>query len=234
MKVYDDKLREQIRILRQQGLTYSEINKNLSKALPKSTLSHICRNIDPGDEYHKRIKEDTLLRLPYIQKLAVAKNRQIFDGKLMKISHQSQYASKLIKDVRVAKIALAMLYLGEGAKWKSRRGPMLGSSDPKTINTYINLLRECYSVQVKDLRGRIQHRADQDKAQLLTYWSNVTGITPTHFYPNYVDKRTVGKTTAKPTYRGVCAITCPGTYIQLELQIIADIINETWGCSSVD
>jgi hypothetical protein len=78
---------------------------------------------------------------------------------------------------------------------------------------------------LSSLRGRIQHRADQDPVALLDYWSNITGVEKAKFYPCYLDKRTIGKATTKLNYRGVCTIMSAGTHIQLELKEIADIIS---------
>ena len=119
-----------------------------------------------------------------------------------------------------------MLYLGEGSKWKSHRGPQLGSSDPKIIRLYVSLLRDCYNISADQLKCRVQHRADQDPEELVKYWSCVSGVNPTRFYPSYADRRTIGHATLNKGYKGVCVITCAGTYIQLELAQIVDIIGE--------
>lgn len=216
-----------------QGKTYREINQVLGLTIPKSTLSYLCKDVEPGDNYKERMQVDAATRLAHIRKLALAKNKQIFESKLEKLKANSQYASRLIHEKQIAKIALAMLYLGEGAKWKSHRAPQLGSSDPRIIRIYMNLIRDCYGVEDKTIRCRIQHRADQDSMKLLNYWSKITGIPKKQFYPNYIDKRTIGKPTKKTNYKGVCVINCPGTHIQLELDAIADIISDAWGIGAV-
>ncbi len=228
MRVYSREVIENVRALRRAGKTYREINQTLDLSIPKSTLSYLCRDVNPGEEYKERIQADTATRLTYIRELAVARNKQIFENKRAKLKADSQYVSKLIHEAPVAKIALAMLYLGEGAKWKSHRAPQLGSSDPRIIKIYMNLLKKCYGVEDSTIRCVVQHRADQDSAKLLNYWSKVTGIPKKQFYPNYIDKRTIGKPTKKTNYKGVCVVNCPGTHIQLELDIIADIISDAW------
>lgn len=119
-----------------------------------------------------------------------------------------------------------MLYLGEGAKWKGRRGLMLGSSDPNIAKLYLNLIMSCYDLKLRDFKFRIQHRADQNYRKLLTFWASSLGASTTSFYAPYIDKRTIGKPTLKPNYMGVCSISCAGTHIQLELEQIAAIICE--------
>lgn len=91
------------------------------------------------------------------------------------------------------------------------------------------LLNSCFDISIDKLKGRIQHRADQNPEELLNYWSGVTGIHKKNFYKSYVDKRTIGRKTKKSGYKGVCTITCAGTHIQLELEQIADIIFEALG-----
>jgi hypothetical protein len=169
----------------------------------------------------------------FIRELAKKKNKQIFEDKLAEMRVNSRYVTELIDNNEVAKIALAMLYLGEGAKWRSRRGPQLGSSDPRIITIYVHLLEKCYGIKKEMIRCMVQHRADQNGEELLRYWAKVIGIPATQFYPSYFDKRSVGKPTKRSDYKGVCAISCPGTHIQLELDIIADIISDAWGISSV-
>jgi len=98
-----------------------------------------------------------------------------------------------------------MLYLGEGAKWKGRRGLMLGSADPKIVLTYTQLLALCYGISRDELRCRLQYRADQDGEALLDFWSRTLNIPKEQFYKPYVDKRTVGRTTLKSEYKGLSA-----------------------------
>lgn len=169
-------------------------------------------------------------RLSSIRMLAVKKNKEIFNKKLADMKKGAGYVSVLMQDKRVAKIALAMLYLGEGAKWKSTRGLRLGSSDPKIIVDYLELIDLCFGIERSRVRCRVQHRADQNSSNLIEYWSRITKIPKEQFYPSYVDKRTIGKITTKVDYKGVCSIMSPGTDIQHELSVIADI--KVWGISA--
>jgi hypothetical protein len=79
------------------------------------------------------------------------------------------------------------------------------------------------------LKCRISYRADQDLNELQKFWASITGINIDKFYKTKPDPRTVGKPTRKSDYKGVCAIYCAGSRIQLELQVIADIINDAMG-----
>lgn len=218
---------ERIRTLRAKGRTYAEINQSLGTKISKSSLNHICKDIVLNEKQTARINQITKDNLAAGRKKALIANKLIFDRKLATYRKDNQHLWKFMKDRRAQLIALAMLYLGEGGKWKSHRGLSLGSSDPVILEIYINLLESCFGITKDKMRGRIQYRADQDYGKIITHWSKVTGINKRNFYPGYVDKRTIGKPTLKPNYRGVCVITCGGTAVQLELEQIVDIINES-------
>lgn len=219
-------LHNHIRKLRADGLMYSEINNELKTSIPKSTLSGICKGIRLTEPQQARVKALNKVQLKKNQALAVKANKAKFDSKLDEYRLQNKAIFPFMQSRNAQLVALAMLYLGEGSKWKSHRAPSLGSTDPMIIAAYIKLLNLCYDVPLEKLRGRIQHRADQNPTMLLAYWSDLTGIPKEKFYPCYIDKRTFGKPTIKPNYMGVCCISCPGTHIQLELQQIAVIISE--------
>jgi DNA-binding transcriptional MerR regulator len=219
-------MHDDIRRLRRRGLTYAEINRSLDVNIPKSSLAYICKGIVLSDEQVARINDVMKHSLVLNRQKAVAANRKLFKNKLIEYRRNNQNLKQLMQNKQAKLIALAMLYLGEGAKWKGRRGLMLGSADPMIINMYVKLLEDCFDIPKSNLRARIQYRADQDYKELLRYWSSITGIDENNFYPGYIDKRTIGKPTVKPGYHGVCAITCAGTHVQLELEQIVGIINE--------
>lgn len=56
--------------------------------------------------------------------------------------------------------------------------------------------------------------------------SKSLNISLSNFYHLIPDPRTKGKPTLKKDYMGICILRAPDTYIQLELDIIIDIINE--------
>jgi len=221
-------IRQRVALLRKKGYTYPEINAALGLSIPKGTLSYMCRNVVLGTAERARIKEITREQLLINQKKAVAANKQLLANKIATLHTANQNLKPFLHDRRAKLIALAMLYLGEGAKWKGRRGLMLGSASPQILRLYIGLLRDCYDIPVANLRCRIQHRADQDPSVLLAFWSSELSVPLANFYPCYADKRTAGQTTKHPHYMGVCTVTCAGTHIQLELEQIAGIIEEVF------
>ena len=226
MNSYSFEVKQRIRALRKEGYTYTEIQVKLRKNIPKGTLSYICKDIVLTSKQQERIRDILQVQLAENRKKAVIANREVFSRKIRHFRSVNLGLIDFMKSRDAKLVALAMLYLGEGAKWKGRRGLHLGSSDPAIVNLYIDLLRECYNIPLSSLKCRVQHRADQNGQQLMRFWSNTTGVPLTNFYPNYIDKRTIGKITRKKDYKGVCGVSCAGTHVQLELEQIAGIISD--------
>lgn len=145
---------------------------------------------------------------------------------LQNLWDQNSHILKRLNDKDLLKMLLAMLYLGEGAKWQSARGLTLGSSDPNIVRIYLHLLKKCFYILPNQLHCRISYRADQNIEELKKYWSRITEIPLGNFYKTKPDPRTVGKPTKKKEYKGVCVISGGGTKIQLELETIPKLILE--------
>lgn len=222
-------MKEQIRNLRLKGMTYSEIQLFLSRSIPKSTLTYICKDLALLPVQAERIQNLKRIIAEKNRQKALAANKRIFTEKLKVMRDHNLHLGSVMKSRDAKLIALSMLYLGEGTKWKSFRGLQLGSSSTQILKMYINLLNACYEVNIDMFKARVQHRADQNPEELVNYWSKQTGITKDNFYPSYVDKRTIGQKTLKHEYKGVCTVRCAGTHIQLELEQIAGIISDALG-----
>jgi hypothetical protein len=220
-------LHKDIRTLRSQGLTYSEINEKLNTNIPKSSLSYICKGIVLNEDQAVRINSLMREMLVANQQKAVTANRVIQETLMRNIKTRAKEFSNLSD--REAKLALALLYLGEGSKYSSFKGLALGSSDPKIILIYMGLLKRCYGINAGEFKCRVLYRADQDLNSLEKFWSNLTSIPGSNFYKTKPDQRSVGKPTTKKDYKGVCVLYRKGTQIQLELQFIADIIGKNKG-----
>lgn len=218
-------LRKKVAGLRKVGKTYSEIQQILGVKIPKSTLSYWCQSIPLPPEYGPKVNLLNLANCEKGRAIATIVNRYKREEFLKSLQDRN---SNLLKNVDkgVLKMLLAMIYACEGSRWKVHRGLILGNTDPDLINFYIFLLKTCYPDIINHdcLRCRIGCRADQDVEELQKFWSNVTGVPPEHFYKTRPDSRTIGKKTKKPDYKGVCVVSCRGTEIQLELEIIAKMI----------
>ena len=131
-----------------------------------------------------------------------------------------------VKDKEIAKIALAMLCLGEASKYhpKSRSPFSLGSSDPRIIVIFLRLLRQCFDYQIEKTRATVQCRADQDTNILQKYWEDVTKLPARLFYKPLIDHRTFGKPTKNKDYKGVLRIDYFDRRVQLELESLAQLV----------
>jgi hypothetical protein len=217
-------LKKRVQTLRAQGKTFTEIMRKVGKCMPKGTLSYWCKHVSLPEEYRVRMDEEMRKRLHAARKLSVAARREQMRQRLEALRASNMHLVRRLRDMDTLKMLLAMLYLGEGAKWRSHRGLMLGSADPNIIRLYITLLHRCYGMKRAQLKCRITYRADQHIGNLQKYWSRITLIPEKNFYKTKPDPRTNGKPTVRKDYRGVCVVTCAGTHIQQELDIIANII----------
>ena len=216
-------IRAKARKLRSKGKTYSEIQKILSISMPKSTLSSWCQGVILPDWYYAKIRELNNKNFTRAQAMAHASIKRKRESYLREVRKEATIILKKFNKEGL-KIALAMLYLGEGTKWKGHSGLSLGSSDPNIILLYISLLKKCYKIEPKILKCRISYRVDQNITELEKYWSSVTNIPQRNFYKTKPDPRTKGKKTRKIDYKGVCVLTCAGAKIQLELEEITKLL----------
>ena len=218
--------KEKAIILRKHGKTYSEICELLNIKIPKSTLSTWCSELPMSDEYWTKIKKANNLNLENGRKISRAVKILQYHNLLKNFRANNEYLERNVINSGVLKIILSILYLGEGAKWQSHRGLMLGSSDLGIVKLYIALLSLCYDIKPEIMKCRICYRADQDIHILQKYWSQSIGIPLDNFYKTKPDVRTIGIPTRRKDYMGVCVIMCAGTQIQLELDVIAKMIVE--------
>lgn len=221
------KIKNDVKRLRSEGKTYSEIKQVLNLQIPKSTISDWCKDVKLPAWYENKVNDINYKNLKKAQKHAAASNLIKREKFLLKISKDNkQNIDKYLKNNSIRKMLLSILYLGEGAKWKSHSGLILGSSNPMIIKMYIKLLNQCYGIDLNHLKCRISYRADQNIEKLQRYWSKMTSIPLKNFYKTKPDPRTIGKKTIKNDYKGVCVIMGGSTKIQLELELISKLIEE--------
>ncbi len=225
MHRYPAYLIEQVRRLRTSGKTYGEINKTLQLKIPKSTLFEWCKNVTLPEDYMERITKLNLINLHRGRTIALEINKIRREKFLEEIRQCNIPIAKTISDVSISKIALAMLCLGEASKYSSKhRAFSLGSSDPRIITIFIELLKKCFDFKPEKIRATVQCRADQNTKMLENYWRGITGIPENLFYKTRIDPRTIGSPTKKLEYKGVLVIDYFDTKVQLELEFLADLV----------
>lgn len=220
---YSQTIKEGVIKLRKRGLTYLEIKNKLSINTPKATISYWCKNIKPPKHYFAKLKKINTVNLIKARKLALQTNKTKRIEYLEKIKLESERIFHYSQNKEVAKIILAMLYLSEGTK-NIRGSIVFGNSNPNVIKLFLYLLRSCYQINESKFRCTVQCRADQNTDKLEKFWSETTKIGLDKFYNPRIDKRTIGQTSRKLDYKGVCRINYFSAHIFWELTFIAEII----------
>jgi hypothetical protein len=218
----------QVKKLRSLGHTYPEINNRLDRNIPKSTLSHWCKNTPLPKSYQKKLKNITINNIKKAQKKAVLANKAKRKKFLLSLREGNKNIAREIKNKKTAKIALSILCLGEASKYSSKsRCFTLGSSDPRIIVIFLKLLKYCYDDFDQDkIRCTIQCRANQNQEKLKKFWKSIVKLPDSSFYQTRVDPRSKGKKTKKTDYRGVLRIDYLSSRTQLDLESLAELIFE--------
>ena len=158
--------------LRKQGLSYSEILKEISVA--KSTLSLWLRSVGLAKEQKQRITEKKLAAC-----LRGGKAKK--DQRIAITNEIKEKARKEIDKISDRELWLigTALHWAEGAKEKEYRpgiGIKFSNSDPKMILLFKKWLIKVFSINGSDLTYElyIHETADFKKAQI--YWSNIISI----------------------------------------------------------
>jgi len=182
-----------------------------------------CHNIYLTGKQRKTIEQKMIKSSEKGLAVALLVNKKKREDYLKSVFDRNKHLSAMLKNKDVAKIILAVLYLGEGAK--NRGGSLvLGNSDPNIINLFLKLLRFCYKVDETKLRCTLQCRADQKIKSLENFWSKITDIPPARFYKAQIDPRTIGKASKKLDYKGVCRIDYFSADIFTDLMEIGKIL----------
>ena len=208
--------------LRNQGKTYGEIRLLLKRDIPKSTLSEWCKKATLPENYTKRIAALNVNNLNKARLIASETNKIKREELLREINNTNLPIAEKVQNREVAKIALAMLCIGEASR--TRGNFSLGSSDPRIITLFIELLKKCFTFDLEKIRCTLQCRADQDIESLEAYWLNVTRIPKRLFYKARVDPRTKGKKTKNNNYKGVLKVDYFNTRIQIDLETLAQLL----------
>jgi hypothetical protein len=217
-------VKQKVLELRKKGRTYQEISIALKFSVPKSTLSYWCHLIPLPNGYRRKVRELNLSNLERARKIALQTQKKNREDYLKSLRCRNAHLAQLIRDPNIAKIALAVLYLGEGRKNIKRGSLMFGNSDPNIVKLFLDLLRFCYNIDESKFRCTVQCRADQKNVELEKFWQDITKIPPSQFYKTRIDPRTVGKGSKKPEYRGVCRLDYFSAELLIELLQIAETL----------
>jgi len=210
--------------LRKGGMTSHEINHILGQNIPKSTFTGWFRGIELTVKQKVRISKLNADKLDRARVRAVEVNKIKRNNFLKSLDKINYPICKKIEDKATAKIALAMLCLGEASKYGSGSVFSLGNTNYKIIILFITLLKSCFEIDEKKFRCTVMCRADQNIKELERYWQEKSGIPKEQFYKTRIDARSIGKPTKKVGYKGVLKVDYMETKIQLELESLASMI----------
>lgn len=206
--------------MRVNGKSISRIER--LTGVSRSTLSGWFKGISLTEKQLSLLKESRLLALVKAREKAVLYHRL---KKQERVDKAFKAASSVItsidgRDKNISKLALAMLFAGEG--FKSADETSLGNSDPKIVKGFIKLLDIIFGLDKQKLRIYLNLRADQIVDNELKFWSDVLEIETNYFKIAPVDKRTINKPTFA-NYHGVCTVRYYNVAIKRELLAIAEI-----------
>lgn len=211
-------LKEEALELRRQGTSMTVIERQLG--IPRSTLSGWFRKEPLNDKQRQKLWQNS--RDGWAKaRINAVKSHNAMKAKRLETARVN--ASAVMDDLditpAVLELALAMLYLGEGAKSNLTS---LGNSDPLILKFFITALERLYSIDPETLRCDLHLRADQDADELKRYWAAELGLPLGCFRYVAYDKRTAGKPTYE-SYKGVCVVACGNIAIQRKLVMLYNL-----------
>ena len=223
MAKFESNLKAQVQELRSSGKTYSEINLLIKQEVSKSTLSFWCKSVPLPSNYSRKIKKLNVTSLKKARVRALHVNNLKRKNYLLSLDERNFEISEQVCNKNVAKIALAMLCLGEASKY-GVSAFALGNTNPKIIIIFLQLLKLSSNFNENKLRCTVQCRADQNVSYLESYWSKVTNIPLKQFYKAQIDPRTINRPTKKPEYKGVLRINYLDSNAQQDLESLSSLI----------
>jgi hypothetical protein len=207
------KLKPKALFLRKKGKSIKHINKLLG--IPLSTLSGWLKNVQLTKKQKRTLDLNKRRGLIKARKKAVIWHNE---QKILRIKKSEKEAYKVLKNINfkdknIVDLALAMLYLGEGFKFRKTG---MGNSDPLVLKFFLKIMRELYGLNTDKIRFDLHIRYDQNLMRLKRFWSKELEVPIERFKNVLVDIRTKGRKTY-PNYKGVCMIDCANIAIQRKL-----------------
>lgn len=206
--------------LRKRGFSIGKIERRLG--IPRSTLSGWLKNIKLTQGQKEKLLQDWKSALVEARKKAVLWHNAQKTKRLLEAKEEAlKTLEKIdINDPNIIELALAMLYLGEGAKTMDETA--IGNSDPLILKFFLATLRSVYNLDVKKIRCELNLRADQNPEKMKRFWARALKLPLANFRYINVDRRTIGSKTYS-YYKGVCHIKCGSVAIQRKLMHISNL-----------
>jgi len=157
-------------MLRRQGLSYSEVLKQIPVA--KSTLSLWLRSVGLSKRQRQRLTEKKLVAMRYGWLRQHQKRLEL----IKRINLEAATEFGKLKNNRLWLLGVA-LYWAEGTKEKESnigQGVSFNNSDPRMIKLFLRWLKEILNIPEEDIRYEIYiHKNTGNVEQAIRYWSRV-------------------------------------------------------------
>lgn len=217
------KLKPKAIYLRKRGYSLGMIEQRL--AIPRSTLSGWLKDIKLNRKQKQGLLENWKNGLIKARQQAVKWHNAQKAQRIIEAENSAIETLKNINlnDKNILELALAFLYLGEGAKTNPETA--LGSSNPLILKFFLSLLKSVYNIDVNKIYCELSLRADQNPDEMKKYWSRELKLPLNCFKQAHLDKRTIGSKTYQ-NYKGVCHLRCGNIAIQRKLVFIANLFCE--------
>ena len=131
----------------------------------------------PNDITNAKIKGSHQVILDYRKKL---KSDSINEARRLAVSDIGNFSKR---DLFMLGLGI---YMGEGSKTVGLR---LANSDPSIIKIGITWFKKTYDLTDENFIVRINLYPDCNIGESIKYWSDITGLKLSQFYPVYVDRR---------------------------------------------
>lgn len=209
--------------LRQQGFSIGNIEKELG--VTRSTLSGWFKDVQLTPEQKRKLTNRWKDGLKKARVKAVLWHNEQKNNRLREARCAAAETLDGINtnDINILELALAFLYLGEGAKKSPHTS--LGSSDPIILKFFLSAIEKIYDLDIKKLGYELYLRADQRPDKIKNFWSKTLKVPIENFKQVNIDKRTKG-TKTYPSYKGVCNIQCGHVAIQRKLLNLANLFSQ--------
>lgn len=215
MRAKSDRRLQAETLRRVQGLSYKEIAA--LTGINKSTLSGWLRDVPLLPDQEARLQARLEANRGAFAARALPINRDRHQrARLAAREAGAASAAQLPEHASVDELALAMLYLGEGAK---RGGSAeVANMDPEILRFFIWGLQRLFRVDRSRLHLRLHlvEAARPEELRLVSWWSNALGCSPEQFRKTQYDRRSKAATITDD-YHGVCVVTTHDTFLQQRL-----------------
>ncbi|MFZ2310082.1 MAG: hypothetical protein WAW11_00885 [Patescibacteria group bacterium] len=171
-------LYEEVRLLRQNGLSYGNIAKQCSTS--KSNISLWCKDIELSqsqqDSLYNGRKQILELGSKRLHDIRVEEIRKVKALAKKEINHKNL-------DDFTFLVAGAMLYWAEGCK---TTGLYVANSDERIILLMIKWFKKFLSIDQSQIKAYLHIHAQDDDLAIKKYWSNLTGIPLQNFGKSFI------------------------------------------------